>query len=51
MGMAPGNAKLAAFNELLVEEQHQMEDFESHNKPRPASAASQSTQRAKPTRY
>lgn len=51
MGMAPGNAKLAAFNELILEEQHQMADFEGRNKPRPASAASQLSQRPKATRY
>jgi hypothetical protein len=51
MGMAPGNAKLAAFNELILEEQQQMEDFEEHKKPRPASASSQLSQRPKATRY
>ena len=32
--MSPAMAKLAAYNELLLDEQHKMEDFEMINKPK-----------------
>jgi len=34
MGMSPAMAKLAAYNELLLDEQHKLEDFEMINKPK-----------------
>jgi len=41
MGMSAATAKLAAYNELLLDEQHDMEDFDTRYKPkrRPASHA------------
>lgn len=36
MGMSASSAKLAAFNDLLLEEQHQLSDLESQFKPRRA---------------
>jgi len=32
--MSPAMAKLAAYNELLLDEQHKMGDFEMINKPK-----------------
>jgi hypothetical protein len=32
--MSPAMAKLAAYNELLLDEQHKMEDYDMLNKPR-----------------
>ena len=34
MGMSPATAKLAAYNELLLDEQHELEDFDSRHKPK-----------------
>ena len=34
MGMSAATAKLAAYNELLLEEQHDMEDFDARHKPK-----------------
>lgn len=34
MGMSPATAKLAAYNELLLEEQHELADFDARHKPK-----------------
>jgi hypothetical protein len=49
MGMAPGVAKLAAFNELLLDEQHQLTAFEARHKPTPPPRKRSNTTRSNRT--